>query len=273
VEDGGLRRRAAASMREKVGNGPGDLRAVGRRGFGGGGGAAAQGHRKQLHCVFVDTGCCARTSATWLSTTFRDHFHIDLRVVDARTSSWAISRASATRRRSGGGSGIGSSRSSRARPRASRGREVPRAGHAVSRCHRVRARARGQAANIKLHHNVGGLPKDLGFELVEPLRELFKDEVRKLGEVLGLPEQMVWRHPFPGPGLAVRVLGEVTRESSTPCGLRRDPAGRDHRGEPVPQDEPGVRGAAADAERGRDGRRADVRQQWSRCARWRRRTS
>ena len=69
----------------------------------------------------------------------------------------------------------------------------------------------GQAAGIKLHHNVGGLPADLGFTLVEPLRDLFKDEVRKLGSVLGLPDQIVWRHPFPGPGLAVRVLGEVTK--------------------------------------------------------------
>lgn len=69
----------------------------------------------------------------------------------------------------------------------------------------------GTAAGIKLHHNVGGLPADLGFKLVEPLRELFKDEVRRLGEVLGLPEHMVWRHPFPGPGLAVRILGEVTK--------------------------------------------------------------
>ena len=70
----------------------------------------------------------------------------------------------------------------------------------------------GQSANIKLHHNVGGLPEELGFELIEPLRSLFKDEVRKLGEVLGLPESIVWRHPFPGPGLAVRILGEVTRD-------------------------------------------------------------
>ena len=70
----------------------------------------------------------------------------------------------------------------------------------------------GAATNIKLHHNVGGLPQELGFELIEPLRNLFKDEVRKLGEVLGLPEHLVWRHPFPGPGLAVRVLGEVTRD-------------------------------------------------------------
>ena len=69
----------------------------------------------------------------------------------------------------------------------------------------------GPAATIKLHHNVGGLPDDLKFELIEPLRDLFKDEVRALGLQLGLPERIVWRHPFPGPGLAVRCLGEVTK--------------------------------------------------------------
>jgi GMP synthase (glutamine-hydrolysing) len=68
------------------------------------------------------------------------------------------------------------------------------------------------AATIKHHHNVGGLPAELGFELIEPLRDLFKDEVRRLGEELGLPEALVWRHPFPGPGLAVRCLGLVTAE-------------------------------------------------------------
>jgi GMP synthase (glutamine-hydrolysing) len=67
-------------------------------------------------------------------------------------------------------------------------------------------------SNIKSHHNVGGLPEDLQFELVEPLRTLFKDEVRLVGEQLGLPADIVWRHPFPGPGLGIRIIGEVTRE-------------------------------------------------------------
>ena len=70
----------------------------------------------------------------------------------------------------------------------------------------------GHAANIKSHHNVGGLPEDLSFDLVEPLRSLFKDEVRHVGEELGLPAEIVWRQPFPGPGLGVRIVGEVTRE-------------------------------------------------------------
>jgi GMP synthase (glutamine-hydrolysing) len=91
-------------------------------------------------------------------------------------------------------------------------------------------------ANIKSHHNVGGLPEDMKFQLVEPLRTLFKDEVRSLGETLGLPEAMVWRHPFPGPGLAIRIIGAVdesrlellraadliARQELTASGLDRD---------------------------------------------------
>ena len=76
----------------------------------------------------------------------------------------------------------------------------------------VESGGRDGAANIKSHHNVGGLPEDLEFTLVEPLRTLFKDEVRKVGEQLGLPPEMVWRHPFPGPGLAIRIIGAVDDE-------------------------------------------------------------
>ncbi|MBN1642084.1 MAG: glutamine-hydrolyzing GMP synthase [Anaerolineae bacterium] len=76
----------------------------------------------------------------------------------------------------------------------------------------IESAGRPDAHRIKSHHNVGGLPEDMDFELVEPLRDLFKDEVRRVGEALGLSHDMVWRHPFPGPGLGVRVLGEITWE-------------------------------------------------------------
>jgi GMP synthase (glutamine-hydrolysing) len=78
---------------------------------------------------------------------------------------------------------------------------------------------KGASVTIKTHHNVGGLPEDMRLELVEPLRELFKDEVREVGRALGLPERAVGRHPFPGPGLAIRIMGEVTFERLVP--LRR----------------------------------------------------
>jgi GMP synthase (glutamine-hydrolysing) len=70
----------------------------------------------------------------------------------------------------------------------------------------------GPSVTIKSHHNVGGLPAELGFDLIEPLRDLFKDEVREIGRELGIPEDILWRHPFPGPGLAIRCVGEITRE-------------------------------------------------------------
>jgi len=176
--------------------------------------AAAMLHKAigpQLHCVFVDTGLLRSGERTLVETTFRDHFKIDLRVVDAAGlflgDLAGISDPQEKRRRIGhrfidvfkdAAKGI---RDAKFLAQGTLYPDVIESGHGHS----------GQAAGIKLHHNVGGLPADLGFTLVEPLRELFKDEVRKLGEVLGLPEQLIWRHPFPGPGLAVRVLGEVTR--------------------------------------------------------------
>ena len=115
----------------------------------------------------------------------------------------------------------------------------------------------GPSVTIKTHHNVGGLPERLPFTLIEPLRELFKDEVRQVGRELGLPEEMVGRHPFPGPGLAIRILGEVTREPARRCSAQADAiyleeiraAGL------YDADLAGVRGAAADPVGRRHGRR------------------
>ena len=99
---------------------------------------------------------------------------------------------------------------------------MARAGHDLSGRHRVGGRARRKKAHtIKSHHNVGGLPETLHLKLLEPLRELFKDEVRELGLELGLPREMVFRHPFPGPGLGVRILGEVRARMRRAAAPRR----------------------------------------------------
>lgn len=167
---------------------------------------------KQLTCIFVDNGVLRKNERQMVENMFRDHFDIDLRVIDAEKEFLddlaGVEEPQLKRTRIGhrfidifkqASSDI---EDARFLAQGTLYPDVIESGHGHS----------GQAANIKLHHNVGGLPEQLGFELIEPLRDLFKDEVRKLGEVLGLPEQMVWRHPFPGPGLAVRVLGEVTKE-------------------------------------------------------------
>lgn len=172
----------------------------------------AQAIGDKLHCVFVDNGLLRKNERQLVETTFRDHSTAHLTVVDAE-SGFLADLAGVTdpqeKRRRIGHRFIDVFKAAAAElPDAAflaQGTLYPdviESGHGHA----------GKAATIKLHHNVGGLPDELGFELIEPLRDLFKDEVRKLGDILGLPERMVQRHPFPGPGLAVRVLGEVTRD-------------------------------------------------------------
>jgi GMP synthase (glutamine-hydrolysing) len=171
----------------------------------------------RLTCIFIDTGLLRKNERELVETTFRETSRIDLRVVDASEQFLAdlagVTDPQEKRKRIGnrfirvfedaanelalhGPGGLALLAQGTLYP------DVIESGHGHA----------GQSANIKLHHNVGGLPEDTPFTLLEPLRDLFKDEVRKLGEVLGLPDQIVWRHPFPGPGLAVRIIGEVTRE-------------------------------------------------------------
>ncbi len=174
---------------------------------------------QQLTCVFVDHGLLRKDEAKQVEEDFVAATGVDLVVVDARAE-FAAALAGVTD------------------PEGKRkviGREFIRAfEHAAREIAEEDAQATGNAAeflvqgtlypdvvesgggtgtaNIKSHHNVGGLPEDLGFTLIEPLRTLFKDEVRALGTELGLPAQIVWRQPFPGPGLAIRIVGEVTPE-------------------------------------------------------------
>jgi len=167
---------------------------------------------KQLSCILVDNGLLRKGEAESVIREFSDHFQTDLHVVQGQEKFLQALE------------GVIDPQEKRRR-----------IGHAFIECFSEEAAriegarflaqgtlypdviesggsADGPAATIKLHHNVGGLPEDLDFELIEPLRDLFKDEVRSLGTQLGLPEEIVWRHPFPGPGLAVRCLGEVTAE-------------------------------------------------------------
>ncbi len=164
----------------------------------------------RLSCIFVDNGLLRKNERQLVESTFRDHFDVDLHVVDAAAQFLGdlagIDDPQEKRRRIGHRF-IDIFKTESAHlddahflAQGTLYPDVIESGHGHA----------GNSANIKLHHNVGGLPAELGFELVEPLRDLFKDEVRQLGEVLGLPQQIIWRHPFPGPGLAVRVLGEVT---------------------------------------------------------------
>ncbi|MFN2469959.1 MAG: glutamine-hydrolyzing GMP synthase [Gaiellaceae bacterium] len=169
----------------------------------------------QLVCVFVDHGLLRKDEALQVVETFGGHFHVPLVHVDAQERFLGRLR------------GVDDPEEKRRRV----GEEFIRVfEEEARRLGDVRYLVQGTlysdviesgglggvqdgvAATIKSHHNVGGLPENMDFELVEPLRLLFKDEVRRVGEELGLPERMVWRQPFPGPGLAIRIIGEVTEE-------------------------------------------------------------
>jgi GMP synthase (glutamine-hydrolysing) len=174
---------------------------------------------KKLICIFVDNGLLRRNERKHVVTTFRNHFHMDLRVVDWSKQFLAGLKGVTDpqrKRKIIGAEFIKAFQSEAAKisdakflAQGTLYPDVIESGSPKEQGQDALA-TYAKAANIKLHHNVGGLPAELGFELIEPLRDLFKDEVRLVGEYLGLPEDVVWRHPFPGPGLAVRVIGDVT---------------------------------------------------------------
>jgi len=165
----------------------------------------------QLTCVFVDHGMLRKNEAEQVVETFGDHFHVPLVHVQAQDRFLELL------------AGVEDPE----QKRKIIGREFIRVFEdEAQKLGDVRwlvqgtlysdviesGGTEGVAATIKSHHNVGGLPEDMKMQLVEPLRLLFKDEVRRVGEELGMPERMVWRQPFPGPGLAIRIIGDVTRE-------------------------------------------------------------
>jgi GMP synthase (glutamine-hydrolysing) len=185
----------------------------------------------QLTCVFVDHGLLRENEAEQVVETFSGHFRVPLVHVQAQDR--FLSRLAGVadpeekrkivgeefirvfeeeaRALSGASPGSASADSGRAKNLGGDVRFLVQ-GTLYSDVIESGGAEEGVAAKIKSHHNVGGLPADMRMELVEPLRLLFKDEVRRVGEELGLPERMVWRQPFPGPGLAIRIVGEVTEE-------------------------------------------------------------
>jgi GMP synthase (glutamine-hydrolysing) len=165
----------------------------------------------QLTCLFVDNGLLRKGEVEAVVRTFRDAFKIRLIHVDA--SGRFLERLEGVtdpevKRKTIGAEFIGvfeeEARKLGHIPWLAQGTLYPDVIESVS--------FKGPSATIKTHHNVGGLPTNMQFKLIEPLRELFKDEVRDVGALLGLPGDIIWRQPFPGPGLAIRVLGEVTEE-------------------------------------------------------------
>jgi GMP synthase (glutamine-hydrolysing) len=166
----------------------------------------------QVACIFVDNGLLRKNEAEVVERTFRDHFKADLHVINARDRFLkALAGVSDPQQKR---TIIGHVFVDVFKDESQKVHDAKflAQGTLYPDVIESGAAADGPAATIKTHHNVGGLPKELGFELIEPLKDLFKDEVRRLGLELGLPENIVWRHPFPGPGLAVRCLGPISFE-------------------------------------------------------------
>lgn len=166
----------------------------------------------QLVCILVDNGLLRKGEVEQVQEQFENHFETDLRVIDARDkflSELAGVTEPQQKRKIIGRVFI---EAFRGEAESIENASFLAQGTLYPDVIESGANPDGPAATIKYHHNVGGLPEQIGFELIEPLRDLFKDEVRRMGIELGLPEHLVWRHPFPGPGLAVRCLGEVTEE-------------------------------------------------------------
>lgn len=163
----------------------------------------------QLTCMFVDHGLMRKGEAEQVVKTFRDHFHINLVHVDA--SERFLGKLAGVTDPEQKRKIIGNEFIYLFQDEA---RKLGKIDYLVQGTlyPDVVESGTATAAVIKSHHNVGGLPEDMEFALIEPFRELFKDEVRAVGRKIGVPEEIVARHPFPGPGLAIRVLGEITRE-------------------------------------------------------------
>ena len=168
---------------------------------------------QQLTCVFVDTGLMRRDEGEQIEETFTRQFGVELIHVKAQDRFFealaGVTDPEAKRKIIGE---LFIREFETVARELGKGGDGPRFLVQGTLYPDVIESGSGHAANIKSHHNVGGLPEDLSFDLVEPLRNLFKDEVRHVGEELGLPAEIVWRQPFPGPGLGVRIVGEVTRE-------------------------------------------------------------
>ena len=209
----------------------------------------------QLSCILVDNGLLRKDEEKSVIHEFTGHFKTDLHVVKAEgrfLSGLAGVIDPQEKRRIIGHAFI---ECFAGRGPQDHRREVFGAGHALPRCDRKRRRdPMGRPTRSSCTTTSAACRRSLGFELIEPLRDLFKDEVRQLGLQLGLPEEIVWRHPFPGPGLAVRCLGEVTRDRLET--LREADAivvAEIKAANLVPQHVAGVRGAAAGAIGRRDG--------------------